>query len=121
MKLLLDTNIILYFLSGRLKEPLTDNDYYASVITQLELLSYPSLEKKEESSIEEFLKQIEIVDLNHVINKKTVEIRKKYQLKLPDSIIVATAIFLDVEILSNDLRLAKITEIKCRNLELVHL
>lgn len=121
MKLLLDTNIILYFLSGKLKNPLLDNEYSASVITQLELLSFPSLEKKDESAIEEFLKQIEIVNLNPMINKKTIEIRKKYNLKLPDSIIVATAIFLDVEVLSNDQRFSKITEIKCKSLELATL
>ena len=54
MKQLLDTNIILYFLSGKLQSPLPDNDYVISVITQLELLSFPGLDSESESKIEDF-------------------------------------------------------------------
>lgn len=119
MKLLLDTNIILYFLGGNLKEPLADNEYCVSVITQLELLSYPALDKEAESIIKTFLKQIEIIDINPAIVIETIQIRKKYKFKLPDSIILATALFLDVEILSNDNHFAKVSELKCKNLELI--
>ncbi len=121
MKQLLDTNIILYFLSGKLKSTLADNEYCVSVITQLELLSYPSLDSEAEYTIEAFLKQIEIVGLNPEIIKKTVEIRKKYKFKLPDSIIIATANFLDIEILSNDQHFSKIPNLKCKTLELIGL
>ena len=113
------TNVILYFLSGKLKHPLADNEYCVSVITQLELLSYPALDQAAESTIETFLKQIEIIDLNQGIIRKTVEIRKKYKLKLPDAIIVATAQFLDVQMLSNDQHFTKIPELKCVSLELI--
>ncbi len=121
MKLLLDTNIILYFLSGKLKQPLGDNDYCVSVITQLELLSYPTLDHEAEVLIEEFLQQIEIINLNPQIIRKTIEIRKKYKFKLPDSIIIATAKSLDVEVLSNDQHFAKVLDLKCKNLELITL
>ena len=119
MKQLLDTNIVLYFLSGKLKKKLTNHQYCASVITQLELLSYPALDHDAESTIKKFLNQIEIIDLNPKIVQKTVEIRKKYKLKLPDSIIVATAAVLDVELLSNDRQFSKIPEFKCKSLELI--
>lgn len=88
MKQLLDTNIILYFLAGKLKNPLPDNEYFVSGITQLELLSYPALDHKSELAIDKFLKQVEIINLNPEIIRKTIEIRKKYKLKLPDSIII---------------------------------
>ncbi len=39
MKVLLDNNIILCFLAGKLKKPLVDNEYCVSNITPLELLS----------------------------------------------------------------------------------
>ncbi|MEH2170206.1 MAG: hypothetical protein V7K41_26865, partial [Nostoc sp.] len=38
----LDTNVILYFLGGRLVNPLLLGQYFISVITEIELLSYPS-------------------------------------------------------------------------------
>ncbi|MCK5233036.1 MAG: hypothetical protein KAR13_22375 [Desulfobulbaceae bacterium] len=55
MKYLLDTNIILYLLGGKLLKPLPEGIYFASVITELELLSYPSLHPEEEKQIGQFL------------------------------------------------------------------
>ena len=46
--ILLDTNIILYFLGGRLVDPLPTGEYFLSVITEIELLSYPSIGVDEE-------------------------------------------------------------------------
>jgi len=39
---LLDTNIALYLLGGRLEAPLPSGEYGVSVITEMELLSWPS-------------------------------------------------------------------------------
>lgn len=39
----LDTNVVLYFLGGRLVNPLPSGQYFISVITEIELLSYPSI------------------------------------------------------------------------------
>ena len=41
MSIVLDTNAVLYFLAGRLVEPIPQADFYVSVITEIELLSYP--------------------------------------------------------------------------------
>lgn len=43
VKFLLDTNAILYFLHGRLEQPLPKGTYYFSVVTEIELLSYPKI------------------------------------------------------------------------------
>ncbi|BAZ10464.1 PilT domain-containing protein [Calothrix sp. NIES-4071] len=45
--ILLDTNIALYFLGGRLVHPLQPAKYLISVITEMELLSYPNLSSYE--------------------------------------------------------------------------
>lgn len=39
MTALLDTNVVLYFLGGRLAAPLPPGDYGVSVITEMELLA----------------------------------------------------------------------------------
>jgi predicted nucleic acid-binding protein len=116
MKQLLDTNIVLYFLAGTLKDPLADNEYCVSVITQLELLSYHAIDREGQSSIDEFLQQVEIININSEIVQKTIEIRKKYRFKLPDSIVIATAKVLDVEMLSNDRQFTKFPELNCKDL-----
>ena len=41
---LVDTNVALYHLGDRLDEPLPPGQYFISVITEIELLSYPALE-----------------------------------------------------------------------------
>jgi predicted nucleic acid-binding protein len=45
---LLDTNVALYLLGARLAEPLPAGSYGVSVITEMELLSWPSLTADEE-------------------------------------------------------------------------
>ena len=40
---LLDTNVALYLLGGRLAEPLPAGEYGVSVITEMEMLAWPSL------------------------------------------------------------------------------
>jgi len=37
MSIVLDTNAVLYFLAGRLAEPLPEADFYVSVMTEIEL------------------------------------------------------------------------------------
>ncbi|MBN2737019.1 MAG: type II toxin-antitoxin system VapC family toxin [Spirochaetales bacterium] len=111
-KYILDTNIILYILGGKLDiESLPDGNFYISIITEIELLSYPSLNKDEELTIKQFLKNIDIIDLNKIIKEKTIELRKKYKIKIPDSIICATALFEDAILISNDKELFKVSEV----------
>jgi hypothetical protein len=44
LKRVLDTNAILYLLGGKLVQPLGPALYFVSVISEMELLSYPSLD-----------------------------------------------------------------------------
>lgn len=50
-RFVLDTNIILYFLGGRLADPFPAGTYAISVISELELLAYPGLVSSEEQRI----------------------------------------------------------------------
>ena len=52
---LLDTNLVLYLLGGQLVEPLPTGTYGVSVITEMELLAWPSLTTEEEKKVREFL------------------------------------------------------------------
>ncbi|RKZ50424.1 MAG: type II toxin-antitoxin system VapC family toxin [Candidatus Parabeggiatoa sp. nov. 3] len=118
---LLDTNIILYLLGGRLAEPLPKGNYYASVITEIELLSYPDLDKQTEQKIRDFLAQLTLINLDEPIKTKAIQLRRQHTLKLPDAIIVATALTFDMQLLSNDLRLNRISDLDCRQLKMLDL
>ena len=97
VKRLLDTNTALYLLGGRLAEPLPAGEYFISVITEIELLSYPSLEARHERQIQGFLNEVVIVDLNSEVKQVAIKLRRAHRLKLPDAIIAATAIVTDIE------------------------
>jgi len=101
---LLDTNIILYLLGGdKTLLPLLQNkQLFVSFITQLELLSFKGLKKSEILEIKKFLLECTIIDINSKIKEHTINIRIKNSLKLPDSIIIATALFLNIPLLSAD-------------------
>lgn len=112
-KLFLDTNIILYFLSGdkTLAELLDGKQFYLSFITQLELLAFAGISRKDQQIIEELLGQCVIIDINAEIKLKVVDIRKKYKIKIPDSIVIATSLYLDLPLLTADSAFKKVEEL----------
>ncbi len=102
--ILIDTNIALYLLKGdqQLAGYLEGKTIYISFVTELELLSFPKLSSKEEKSIQEAISEWQVFNLSPDIKKYTVDIRKAYNLKLPDSIIAATALFGNVPLFTAD-------------------
>ena len=107
--ILLDTNIVLYLLNGdKTLIPLLENkQLFVSFITEIELLSYKGIKAKDQTILKEFLSECLIVDINQLIKENTVEIRKKYSLKLPDCIILATSLYLNIPIISADKEFSK--------------
>ena len=112
-----DTNIILYLFNGdeRISEILSGKQLYISFITELEILSFKEISKSGLQKAEQFLSQCKVVDINEEIKKKSVEIRKAFALKLPDAIIAATAIYLQLPLITADSDFKRIKE-----LELIH-
>jgi predicted nucleic acid-binding protein len=117
--ILLDTNIVLYFLGGRLVNPLPSGQYFISVITEIELFSYPSLTLEEETQIIDFLNKITIIGIDSNIKNLTIAFRKQYKLRLPDAIIAATAKSLNATLFTNDVRLVNLTEINTQSVQIV--
>jgi predicted nucleic acid-binding protein len=112
-KVFADTNIILYLLGGdiTIAELLNEKQIYLSFITQLELLSYPKNTKKDHRLIQEFLNQCVIIDINDEIKEMVVAMKKRYRFKLPDAIIIATSIYLDLPLITADMEFKKAEEI----------
>jgi predicted nucleic acid-binding protein len=117
--ILLDTNIVLYFLGGRLINPLPSGQYFVSVITEIELLSYPTLSSNEEIQIIDFLNKITVVGIDNNIKNLTVALRKQYKLRLPDAIIAATAQRLNAMLFTNDVKLNNVTQINTQTVQIV--
>ena len=109
----LDTNVVLYLLGNRVAEPLPSGSYVLSIISEMELLSYPNLSETEEQQIRNFLGQLQIIGLSHRVKTTAIDLRKQHGIKLPDAIISATALTLDATLLTNDSRLVKLRGVGC--------
>ncbi len=115
---LLDTNVALYLLGGRLATPLPIGSYGISVISEMELLAWPSLTSDEEKRVHEFLQQLTVCELTPSIRARAVTLRREQHLKLPDAVICATASEFGVELWTNDKALAKVPGVTCRSVNL---
>lgn len=63
-----------------------------SVITKIEVLGF-NAPNEYNKFLSDFIKDARIFDLTNEIVEKTIDIRKKHKIKLPDAIIAATAIY----------------------------
>ncbi len=111
--LLCDTNILLYLLAGdgTIAELLNGKKIFISVISEIELLTFKKLSSSEKKLIIELLSDCTVIGLIEDIKKKTIEIRLKNKLKVPDAIIAATSQYLNIPLVSADKQFRKVKEI----------
>ena len=93
---LIDTNSVIDYLDNKLpakaNELIEGNASRISVITRIELLSWPGATYSQTKILLNFIDESEVFHLEEQVILKTIEIRKKYKVKLPDAIIAATAL-----------------------------
>lgn len=120
---LLDTSAYGRYLENRLSNEnlllmneVLSNAPEMSVIVKIELMSYRGnsiLEKV----IHELVNSVSILNISDEIINKTIEIRRKTKIKLPDAIIAATAIVNKLTLLScNDADFLKVPKLKYHSL-----
>lgn len=102
--ILIDTNIVLYLLSGdkALQKLLMGRRLFVSFITELECLGYSGLTAKEVKETAKFLSECQLIDINKQIKAEVVLLRRATKLKLPDCIIAATASHLGMTLITAD-------------------
>lgn len=113
-RVLLDTNIVLAYLLGQpfaldFVSQHTDAEIMVSVITRMELLSYPDLTRREEEDIRKFLSCVRVIPLDEPIESTATDMRRISRCKLPDCIIAASAFHADAVLVTCDTRLSSIT------------
>src|SRR4051812_34519803 len=107
---LVDTNLFIYLLKGyqTAAELLDGKDIYVSFITEIELLSFKKLSSSDESQIINILKSAQVIHSNSVISRKSASLRKTYGLSLPDAIIAASAVCLELPLITADKKIQKV-------------
>ncbi|HEY3369945.1 MAG TPA: type II toxin-antitoxin system VapC family toxin [Prolixibacteraceae bacterium] len=108
--LLLDTNIVLYLLNGEetLIPLLEEKNLFLSFITQLELLGSRNLNSNDIQKIKQFISECTVIDITPGIKDFAIHIRQQYTVKLPDCIIMATSLWLNMPLITADQDFKKI-------------
>lgn len=111
-KIFIDTNICIYLLNGDevLAELLQDQNIFISAITEMELYVFHDSEKVAKI-LNEFIASITIIDIDQRVKSQTINIRKSTKLKLPDSIIAASALVHGMPFISADKSFKKVKEL----------
>lgn len=111
-RILADTNVLLYLLNGDkgLLSIFKGTEVSISTITELELLSFPKLKKKEEKSIRDLVSRCTVINISDEIKELAIYFRRKFRLKLPDAVIAGTAHYHKLPILTADTDFAKLEQ-----------
>lgn len=105
---LLDTNALIALLQGnRELVGLTQAADWlgVSVINVLEFLGFDGLTEQDRLLLEQFLLRVTVVDITHnnaVLMAQIAVIRQRKTLKLPDAIVMASAVLYDATVITND-------------------
>ncbi|MCO5233321.1 MAG: type II toxin-antitoxin system VapC family toxin [Chitinophagales bacterium] len=112
-KIFIDTNIVLYLFGGDLTiaEFLDNKEIYISIITEIELLGFKNLDFEEETKIRQFINKCFVIPLNDFVKEQAIEYRKNYSLKLPDCIVAASGVYLDLPVMTSDKEFEKLREL----------
>ena len=117
--ILADTNIIMYILNGNEPVSTYTNDYfYVSDITEIELLGKKDIGAFEYELRKDFLDNCVIVDLTELVKKITIKLKQKNTIKTADAIIAASVIYLNLPLVTADKDFKKIQELDLQLLEL---
>ena len=98
-----DTNAFIYFIGGdnRLKQ-YADSTVYISEFTEMELKGRFGITAKELNQLNIILQDFIILPFNNEIKERAISIRHKNKLKLPDALIVSTAMWIDLPFVTAD-------------------
>ena len=105
---LIDSNAVIDYLNGRLPvsgmnflNVVVDYLVMVSIITKKETLGFKTT-PEDELLTNDFMDIALVIDLNESIVNQTIAIRKMHKIKTPDAIIAATALNLDLTLISRN-------------------
>ncbi len=110
---LIDTNIIIYFLGGdeQCLNLLYEKKLYTSFVSEIEVLGFPFIQPVEEKIATDFMAQCIIIELSEAIKTHAIFFKRKYRLKVGDALVVATAVILNMPLITADRQLSKVEEL----------
>ncbi|MHA4807487.1 type II toxin-antitoxin system VapC family toxin [Flavitalea flava] len=111
IKYLWDTNTAIYYLQKQFPAPAEEFmdgvlklfQPAISAITEIELLCWKTATENDLVVLKNFIADCVVFELETELKFKTAELRKSYKIKLPDAIIGATALVLNLTLLTRNI------------------
>ncbi len=111
-KYLADTNVLLYVIAGNTAViSYINEEFYISEISEIELLGNKGITDIQLKYRSKIIDNCTVVGLSEYIKRITIQLKQSYTLKIPDAIIAATAIYLNIPLLTADKEFKKIKEL----------
>jgi predicted nucleic acid-binding protein len=107
-RLLADSNTIIDYVGNRLPEQAAswldshlNKGFSVSIISKIEVLGF-NAEKDDLFQLTSFIQLGKLIELDNLIADKTIELRRKKKIKLPDAIIAASAIIHELALVTHN-------------------
>jgi predicted nucleic acid-binding protein len=108
-KYLIDTNIIIYYLANQIPEKevtkieeIFRTSFNVSVITKIEFLGWNKHTVEGFKESKKFIDKANVIFINEIIMDKSIDLKRKKNIKLADSIISATSIINDFVLITRN-------------------
>ena len=117
-RFILDTNAIIFLLKGNqvLLDAIKRAEWVGiSVISKIEFLAFPRLSESDSRLFEKFLERVDIINLadgNKELLSNIIKIRKSNKIKLPDAIVISTAVTNNSILITADKQLKRVEEVE---------
>jgi len=114
IRILCDTNTLIHLLEGNedVSDFLMGKQISISVITELELYGKQDMSSFEISIVDMLIENCFVIDLLPAIKQLVKTIKQRYKMKLPDAIVAATALYLDIPLVTFDTDFERIENLK---------
>ncbi len=108
MKYLLDSNVVIEYLSEMLPEKaslfIDKLPIQISVVTKMEILGWYEVNHVILKQLQDFIDRALVYDLSNDVVVQTIHIRQRHKIKLPDAIIAATALTTGAKLITHNIR-----------------
>jgi predicted nucleic acid-binding protein len=104
---ILDSNIIIYSALSEhvgLRKLITERSPYVSDISRLEVLGFSKLLEDEILYFESFFTSTTVIQISNEVVTEAINLRQRKKMTVGDSIIAATALLNDFELITNNIK-----------------
>jgi predicted nucleic acid-binding protein len=90
IKIVFDTNVVIKYINKApgfidIKARFVEDEWLISIVTKMEVLGFPGMSAAEKNRAFAFLQNVSIIPLTEAVEAEAIEVRRKFNPKLPDA------------------------------------